>query len=680
MLVRILRLCLSGLLLTASILMVGCAANAPLFVNPHDRVPSEADKPWPRNRVAILAYHEVEDTDPDQTFVSVSTDHLIEQFAWLSENGYQPVSIDQILAANQGKSDLPDKAVLLSFDDGFRSFYTRVMPLLRAYQWPAVLAPVGIWLDTPETEKVKFGDIETDRDRFLTWEQLREIADSGLVEIGAHTDNLHRGVPANPQGNLLPAAAVRIYDQSSGRYETDEEFKQRISADVEAITRKIERATGKRPRVWVWPYGAESGETLKIVQDHGYQMALNLDTGLARASSLFNMSRYLVAKDPHIRDFASAVLAMSKPAVMRVAHIDLDYVYDPDPEQMDRNLGAMIQRVADLEISTVFLQAYADPEGDGLVKSVYFPNRVLPVRADLFNRAAWQLISRAFVNVYAWMPVLSFDLDPDIPRVQRWEPGTGDTVVDAGSYRRLSPFDPKARQQIISLYEDLAKHAMFTGVLYHDDAVLSDFEDAGPEALAAYQAAGLPGSIEELRADPAIMQEWTRYKSRYLVDFTAELTHRVRAIRGPRVRTARNIYAPAVLNPASEAWFAQNLDDFLTTYNWTAIMAMPWMENIPPGQDGPWLDQLVDQIARRPGALDRTVFELQSRDWRPASGHSGSDADSGPIDTALLVKWMKRLQRRGAASFGYYPDDFLQDHPRLEIIRPALSNAWYPFR
>src|SRR5690606_2983069 len=129
-----------------------------------------------------------------------------------------------------------------------------------------------IWLDTPETENVEFGDIQADRDRFLTWDQVREIAASGLVEIGAHTDNLHRGVPANPQGNLLPAAAVRIYDQSSGQYETDEEFKQRISADVEAITRKIQQVTGKAPRVWVWPYGAESGETLKIVQDHGYQM------------------------------------------------------------------------------------------------------------------------------------------------------------------------------------------------------------------------------------------------------------------------------------------------------------------------------------------------------------------------------------------------------------------------
>src|SRR3546814_11710694 len=101
---------------------------------------------------------------------------------------------------------------------------------------------------------------------------------------------------------------------------------------------------------------------------------------------------------------------MEAPPQMRVAHVDLDYVYDSDPEQMERNLDAVVQRMANLKITTVFLQAFADPTGDGLAREVYFPNRHLPMRADLFNRAAWQLPRRAFVAGYAWMPVLSFDL------------------------------------------------------------------------------------------------------------------------------------------------------------------------------------------------------------------------------------------------------------------------------
>src|SRR3546814_18085151 len=70
--------------------------------------------PWKENTFLSLAYHDVEDTDPDQTYVSVSTEHLIEQFAWLRENGYQPVTVDQILTASKGGKPLPPRALLLT--------------------------------------------------------------------------------------------------------------------------------------------------------------------------------------------------------------------------------------------------------------------------------------------------------------------------------------------------------------------------------------------------------------------------------------------------------------------------------------------------------------------------------------------------------------------------------------
>ncbi len=54
-------------------------------------------------------------------------------------------------------------------------------------------------------------------------------------------------------------------------------------------------------------------------------------------------------------------------------HIDLDYVYDENLQQMDRNIDVLIQRVKDMQISTVYLQAFADPDGDGLVKEWICP-------------------------------------------------------------------------------------------------------------------------------------------------------------------------------------------------------------------------------------------------------------------------------------------------------------------
>src|SRR3546814_15941868 len=126
--------------------------------------------------------------------------------------------------------------------------------------------------------------------------------------------------------------------------------------------------------------------------------------------------------------------------------------------------------------------------------------------------------------------------------------------------------------------------------------MLSDFEDAGPQALAAYQAAGLPGSIKALRADPGTLHAWTRFKSQYLVDFTQTLADRVRAIRGPQIKTARNIFAEPLLNPESETWFHQSLDDFLSDNDWTAPMPSPWMEDVPKEGADPWQDRRVDSV------------------------------------------------------------------------------------
>ncbi|MBS6083047.1 MAG: poly-beta-1,6-N-acetyl-D-glucosamine N-deacetylase PgaB [Pseudomonas fluorescens] len=658
------------LLVLGVMLAAACAQQPAPYTPPAERPIAPNEAPWPKNHFLGIAYHDVEDRDPDQAVVAVRTERLIEQLAWLRENGYQAVSVDQILAARRGGPALPPKAVMLSFDDGYSSFYTRVMPILRAYHWPALLAPVGSWIDTPLNQPVDFAGTPRPRGEFLTWQQIREVSQSGLVEIAAHTDANHKGILANPQGNLEPAATTRSFDPKTNGYESEAQFQARMRADVAAISNKIRTVTGKAPRVWVWPYGAADGTSLAVVGEHGYEMALTLEDGLDDLGNLINSPRFLVASDPDGEHFANSMVAVQTKAPMRVLHVDLDNVYDPDPAQQARNLDVLVQRVVDMGAGTVFLQAFADPKGDGLVHSLYFPNRHLPMRADLFNRVAWQLHTRAHASVYAWMPVLSFALDPKLPRVTRWDPKTGQVGPDPDQYKRLSPFDPKVRQVIGEIYQDLARVGPIDGILYHDDAVFNDFEDASPAALKAYAAQGLPDSIAALRADPAVMQRWTRFKSRYLIDFTHELTAKVRAIRGPQVLTARNIFAEPMLNPGSETWFAQNLDDFLQAYDWTAPMAMPLMEGQEVKASNAWLEKLIATVKTRPGAMQKTIFELQAKDWRTQAAPD--------ISAEQLAEWMGVLKRQGVTSFGYYPDNFLENSPDLKTIRPALSNQWNP--
>lgn len=614
------------------------------FIAPKDRPQLGASKPWPQNQFLVLAYHDVEDDAADQRYLSVRTSALNEQISWLLHNGYHVISVQDILDAHDGKKTLPHKAVLLSFDDGYSSFYTRVWPLLQAWNVPALWAPVGSWVDTPENQKVNFGGLMTPRDRFATWDMVRELSRSPLIEIGSHTWASHYGIPANPQGSREPAIANRFYDKATGRYETDRQFNQRIGDDVRKVTDKITQVTGKAPRAWVWPYGAANGTSLAIARQQGYQLAFTLEDGLGNVQELGNIPRLLIAGNPSLKAFASTVSQVQEREPVRVMHVDLDYVYDPDPAQQTQNINRLIQRVYDMKISHVFLQAFADPQGDGRIKALYFPNRQLPVRADLFNFVSWQLQTRAGVKVFAWMPVLSFDLDPALPRVQRRDRQTSRLSDATEPYIRLSPWNPQVRQQVTDIYEDLARYASFNGILFHDDAVLTDVDD-GPQST-------------------------TRQKSQLLIGFTHALSLAVKHIRGPQIKTARNMFALPILQPESEAWFAQNLDDFLAEYDWTVPMAMPLMESVPADESDAWLARLVKAVATRPGALDKTIFELQARDWDRKPQRAVSDSQ--------LAQWMRVLQLNGVKNYGYYPDDFINNQPDISRIRPVFSSYWYP--
>ncbi|HET7833220.1 MAG TPA: poly-beta-1,6-N-acetyl-D-glucosamine N-deacetylase PgaB [Gallionella sp.] len=622
----------------------------------------------PADGYNVLCYHNVLD-DPlqDPEKYTVSTAALVQQFSWLKENGYQVISVDQLLAARAGGKPLPHKAVMLSFDDGYRSFYTHVYPLLKQFNYPAVLAIVGAWPHMKPGEKVPYEGHNYTRESFATDDELREMARSGLVELASHGYDLHQGILANPQGNLLPAAVSRLYNPQDKTYESDQDYLSRISSDLKANSDYIGQLAGRKPRVMVWPFGRYNDVLLEVAHSLGMSLTFTLEDG---ANSVKEPSgqvkRVLVAHNTSIADLAEDLAGTVRPKPERVMHVDIDYIYDADPVQQEKNLGKLLDRVKAMKITTVYLQAFADPDANGAADRMYFPNRHLPVRADLFSRVSWQLKTRTEVKVYAWMPLLAFELPASHPLANhrvKSAPG-GDAK---GGYLRLSPFDSEVRQVITEIYEDLAKNAIFDGVLFHDDATLSDYEDTSSWALDYYRNQwGMPKSVAEIRSQPELFRRWTEEKTRFLTDFSLTLAKTVRQSQ-PNLKTARNIYAEVILHPNSEEWYAQSLPNFLQNYDYTAVMAMPFMENAT--QPMVWLKKLVQEVAKQPRALDRTVFELQAKDWH----------DSEPVDSRVLASQMKLLKQQGVRNFGYYPDDFLNDQPSFKVIQPVFSLQDFPY-
>lgn len=621
--------------------------------------------------LTVIGYHEVtDDKDALIPMYSVSTARFEEQVRWLQNSGFHFISVDQLLKAHQGKTVLPEKPVLLTVDDGYENFYTNVYPFVKANKIPIVLAVVGSWLEPKADEMVNFGDDKIPRSKIVTWPQLKEMSKSGYVEIASHSYDLHHGILGNPQGNSEPAATTRLYDPETKTYEGDGAYAKRIYDDLKKNNDLIKAHGIPSPRVMVWPYGRYNLETVRIAKELGMPITVSLDDGpVYLKKSLGAINRILVEHDMTLDSLAKEITIRDKNLgdnyrPQKIMHVDLDYIYDPDPEQQERNLGDLLDRIQKMHITTVYLQAFSDPDANGSADMVYFPNRYLPVRADLFNRVSWQIQSRTQVTrLYAWMPLLAWELPKSNPVSQdlvvTQQPKSSDHL-NMG-YIRLSPFSAPARRVIEGLYQDLAKSSTFNGILFHDDTTLSDYEDASPDALKAYAKAGLPTDLEEMRNNDAEMEKWTKFKTNYIDNFALQLAGEVRQYQ-PFLVTARNLYAQVALNPYAENWYAQSLEQSLKRYDFTAIMAMPYMEQAPDKDK--FYQDIVNRVKSYPNGLHKTVFELQAENWRT----------NEPVPSEELGDTIQSLYKQGALHVAYYPDDPIKQHPDVDIMRKAFDS------
>ena len=602
----------------------------------------------------VLNYHDIiVDAKSSVNSMDVSLEHFKDHLKWLQKNNYKIISVQNVFDAAAGQSKLPDKSVLLTFDDGYQSFYTQVFPLLKKYHYPATIALVGAWMD---------GDITPNEPGkpLLSWEQIREIKQSGLVEIASHTYDLHKGLIGNPQGNSQAAAVTRIYDESMMVYETNEDYQNRIRIALLKSAEFIFQHAGVRPRVLVWPYGEYNQQSIQASREAGMPMTMGLKDGFNTLADINALKRLILVDNPDVKQFTEIVTKLRTNRSLRVAHLDMDYLYDTDPEQTEHNLDRVVQRIKDMHISTVYLQAYADPDGDGNADALYFPNRHLPVKQDLFNRVAWQLKTVARVKVYAWLPILAYQSKiPESWYVQEWHEGKAQKP--SHTYTRLSPFNPEARQYIAEIYEDLATYCNFDGILFHDDGILSDYEDASSLALEyGKHVWGLPEQFESLHKTSEMRMTWAQHKTELINQFTDELTNRVRIYR-PDIKTARNLYAMPLLEPYSEEWYAQSYPSFLAHYDYVAIEAMPFMEEAKKPME--WLTQLVKEAAKQPNGLNKTVFELQAVDWK----------NQKKIAMPIVINQIKMLKKLGVNHIGYYPDNVYEDQPRLSDLQQYFS-------
>lgn len=230
----------------------------------------------PVSAVAVFMYHEFvtqEDLDAGVAFdeYAVWTDEFEQDLRYLKENGYTTITSAQLADFLNGRSSLPEKPVMLTIDDGKLGVYKHAYPLLREYGMTAVLAVIG--------ERIEDADAEpdaraTDTAPYCTWAELREMSDSGAIEVVSHSYMRHRYRNGGHTG-------ADIMDG-----ESEEAFYQIAYKDYTRMNRRLLETIGKETTTFSYPYSVRSPASDRIWLRCGYEILLCGDDSGARASHL----------------------------------------------------------------------------------------------------------------------------------------------------------------------------------------------------------------------------------------------------------------------------------------------------------------------------------------------------------------------------------------------------------
>lgn len=346
-----------------------------------------------KNHVTILCYHDIVETREEAVPDAVYLDKFIEQLEWLKSKNIPVISLDELAQADE--VPLPENAVMLTFDDGYISFYEKVYPLLLQYEYPAILAVVNEWMKGDQTDSIAYGDTYVPRANFVTWNQVAEMSASGLVNIASHSHNGHRGILSNPQGNSLPFFTATKYDSIAG-YESEDMYLERVKIDLSKSTQEIERHTGIAPNAMVWPFGRYNDHTVEIANELGmeYTFALNYLPDRLRPDRVLN--RFYMDLSTSLEQIESWIIYEGSPIEYRFLTGEIDDITSPE-DSLETELGTALSQLYQADPNLLFLEtSHSNIDEEG----VYFNTNTTQTIADKQTRIIWQAQSRIGSDVH----------------------------------------------------------------------------------------------------------------------------------------------------------------------------------------------------------------------------------------------------------------------------------------
>ena len=240
-----------------------------------------------RKKIPILMYHSISNhATPKFKQFTVSPRMFADHMAYLHHHRYTPMTVTEFVATqSQIGAKLPERSIILTFDDGFADFYTEALPVLRQYGFAATLYVATGFING--TSRWLYDEGEANRP-MLTWDQLSEISASG-IECGGHSHS-------HPQlDTLSPAEVSREIAQSKGL---------------------LEDHLGKKVLSFAYPFGYHTASTRRQVQEAGYTSACAVKHAMSLVmTDPFSLARLMVRSDTDADALAALLDGRSSPMI-----------------------------------------------------------------------------------------------------------------------------------------------------------------------------------------------------------------------------------------------------------------------------------------------------------------------------------------------------------------------------
>jgi peptidoglycan/xylan/chitin deacetylase (PgdA/CDA1 family) len=211
--------------------------------------------------VSILVYHRFADTAADSMTVRITT--FESQLRFLHEHGYHIVPLrDAVGWLRDPGAVLPDKPIVITVDDGHRSVFEKLLPIVSREHFP-----VTLFIYPSAISNAPYA---------LTWDQLRALRQTGWFDIQSHTY-------WHPNFNI------------ERRHRSAEDFRQFVRGQLETSRRRIEAQTGAHVDMLAWPFGIHDDELTALAAQEGYVAAFTLAPHKAdRHAPLLALPRFLM--------------------------------------------------------------------------------------------------------------------------------------------------------------------------------------------------------------------------------------------------------------------------------------------------------------------------------------------------------------------------------------------------